>query len=359
MKLGKGIKGVHGLYLARTAGENTTNQQALPYTGNRLLNTLFEHGNYPTWTEGNGVYKAWATEYEGTFAPIRNWIHFSPIFNDGYGSFVGNFFLDRFDPYELVGYVTDAGNARVMKMYGSGYLWDNQYYDNEDADRASSFTGYSGDHALCKVVSNSTVPLIDGTTTMSNTGLWSRHEWTQRVYIPTTAASVTVGARVKISADDKLRPLNFVGISTTQVDSNDELYVNYTAIGENNPTYTLPTGTLTTTGSNNQGKYNWNGLSSNPDDEPSSPPNGTHTRYHMPETVHVVEHAFLDEDNFEEFQLIEFTFVPVRSVGETFNHANFNIFFAENASNMNADLEADGELTGGFQVFDPYVKFNF
>ena len=79
----------------------------------------------------------------------------------------------------------------------------------------------------------------------------------------------------------------------------------------------------------------------------------------MPETVHVVEHAFLDEDNFEEFQLIEFTFVPVRSVGETFNHANFNIFFAENASNMNANLEADGELTGGFQVFDPYVKFNF
>ena len=65
MKLGKGIKGAHGLYLARTAGENTTDQQAAPYTGNGLLNSLFEHGNYPTWTLFNGIYDDTATEEEG------------------------------------------------------------------------------------------------------------------------------------------------------------------------------------------------------------------------------------------------------------------------------------------------------
>lgn len=355
MKLGKGIKGVHGLYLARTAGENTTNKQALPYTGNRLYNTLFEHGNYPTWTVGNGVYEGNATEIEGTFAPIRNWLHFSPLFNDGYGSFVGNFFLERSDPYELLGYVPDDGDARVMKMYGSGYLWDNTHYSNEDPTRASFFNGHSDDHALCKLISNTTLSTINGSTQMSDTGLWIRYEWTQRVYVPTTAGSITVGARVKISADDKLRPLSFAGISTTQVDSSDERHVNYVAIGANNPSYTLPTGTLT----GDQGEYNWNGLSARPDDEPSSPTNGTHTPYHMQSVAHVTEQAFLDQDNFEDFQLIEFTFVPERSVGETFNHVNFNIFFAENASYMDPDLEADAEFTGGFQVFDPYVKFNF
>lgn len=354
MKLGKGIKGAHGLYLARTAGENTADQQASPYTGNGLINTLFQHGNYPTWTVSNGVYVDNATEVEGTFAPIRHWMHYSPLFNDGYGAFVGNFFLDRFEPYELVGYVPDDGDPRVMKMYGAGYLWDNEFFDNEDPDRADFFNGHSDDAALCKLISNTTLPVINGSTQMSNTGLWVRHEWTQRFYVPVTAGSVTVGARVKISADDKLRPLSFAGISTTQVGTFnvDDRHVNYVAIGDDNPSYTLPTGTLT----GDAGEYNWNGLSARPQDDPSSPTNGTHTPYQMQATAHVTEHAFLSQDDFEDFQLIEFTFVPERSTGETHNHVNFNIFFAENASYADS---ADGELTGGFQVFDPYVKFNF
>ena len=74
--------------------------------------------------------------------------------------------------------------------------------------------------------------------------------------------------------------------------------------------------------------------------------------FYTPETFSATEHAMLDQDNYEEFTKVEYTFTLNSG---TSRKVLMHIFFAENAKYM---YDEDTELTGGFQYYDPFIEFS-
>lgn len=312
-------------------------------TTNELKNSLFENDNYPVWTAYNGEkYADDAKRQNGVYKGIASWLHYSPLFQ-GYSSYVGNQFLYHSQPYELAPFNSGFG-PRIIKIYGVESLLYG-VINNNDADRGSNIFGTFNNSNSCRVISNTTLTNIDSSTSMTTTDAWSRStEWTQHLDIPDSATSVKFGAQVKVAPDDLLRPLNFAGVYCTQdrVESSLQTrYVNYFALRHTDATYTLPTGTKTGT----EAAYNWNGLMQ------SSAISGN-VYYYTPQQLHITQHAMLDQNNYSDFQKVEYTFTPQSG---TDRKMSLSLFFAENTSYLAA---AAGEFTGGFQVYDPFVEFS-
>lgn len=341
--------------------------------GNALLNPTFNKGNYPVWSSWNGMISSSSYQNQrGSFGiGIANWIHYSPIFNQGWSTYVGNQFVERKlqyinngstasaamnVPYSAIHGFYDGQQDRVMKLYGSDNLHEYGQYAhqrNNNMLRSYNYTGaYAGTTAPPRVISNaantSGTVLNSGSSSAYNYFFWGRHEWTQVVPVPDSATSVTFGARIKIAEDDKLKIYNWCGIYCTQdtytapVLGTGTRTVNYFGIKKSNDNYTRKTGTLT--GSDAQ--YNWNGLQN---DIPSS---GNNHYYFTPTTTHVTEHAMLDDADFDDFKRVEYTFNLNSGTGRKMG---FTLFFAESIGNMK---RANGDFTGGMQVFDPTVEFS-
>lgn len=337
------VSAARGTFLARSLD-----------SGNALLNSEYDHDNYPVWTSWNGL--KLSSTYNGnigTHKGIANWVHYSPLFNQGYSTYIGNqfLFLDRrHSPNDLAGF--NAGEQpRVIKLYGSENLWasadqpvQESTIGNDNADRGDGTTGTFTDGNDSRIVSNTTLSSIDSNTAMTSTSCWTRStEWQQHLDIPNNCTSIKFGAQIKIAANDKLKPLNFAGIYCAE-DRNPAFnahfrYVNYFAIRHTNATFNLPTGSL----SGDQSGYNWNGL--------KVADSYTYHRFYTATQTLVTEHAMLDQDNYEDFQKVEYTFTPRPGTGRKMS---LNLFFAENTSYLKA---AAGDTTGGFQVYDPFVEF--
>ena len=189
-----------------------------------------------------------------------------------------------------------------------------------------------------RIVGHTTLTTIDSNTSMDNTAIWvDSTKWCQQLNVPDSATTVKFGAQIRIPSGDKLRPLNWAGIAVTQDSSNDRT-VNYFGIRHTNATFTLPTSEST----NNKG-YNWAGQGI---DAPVSSP------FYTPETFSATEHAMLDQDDYEDFTKVEYTFTLNSG---TNRKIMMHIFFAENAKYM---YDEDTELTGGFQYYDPFIEFS-
>jgi hypothetical protein len=336
--------------------------------GNYLLNPTFNKGNYPVWTSWNGMISSSSYQNQrGSYGVgIANWLHYSPIFNQGWSTYVGNQFVERKlqynnptnymnVPYTAVHGFYDAQTDRVIKLYGADNLHESGLTQqrNNDLTRAYNYTGaYAGSSGPPRVISNTTNTssgvLNNNSASTYNYFHWARHEWTQVVSVPDSATSVTFGARIKIAEDDKLKLYNWCGIYCTQdVYTQPSLgtgtrYVNYFGIKNSSDTYTRKTGTLTGL----DAQYNWNGLQN------TSPPSGSNHYYFTPTTTHVTEHAMLDDADFDDFKRVEYTF---NLNGGTQRKMGFTLYFAESIGNMK---RANGDFTGGFQVFDPTVEFS-
>ena len=321
-------------------------------SGNALLNSEYDHDNYPVWTSWNGL-KLSSTYNRniGSFKGIANWVHYSPLFNQGYSTYIGNqfLFLDRrHSPNDLAGYLAGY-QPRVIKLYGAENLWgpgqvSQGSVSNDNADRGDSTKGIFTDAGNSRIVSNTTLSSISSSTSMTSTSCWTRStEWQQHLSIPDNCTSIKFGAQIRVQATDKLRPLNFAGIYCAEdAGAAGQHYrkVNYFAIRHTSATFSLPTGTLT----GDQGSYNWNGLVVGD--------SHSYYRFYTPSNTTVTEHAMLDQDDYEDFKRVEYTFTP-SSTG-TNRKMSLNLFFAENASYLKA---AANGLTGGFQVYDPFVEF--
>jgi hypothetical protein len=344
------------------------NLKLKPY--NVLLNVSFNKRNYPVWTSWNGVYYDNTYVFNtGSFKGIAHWVHYSPVFNQGWSTYVGNLFVrKRYDQannntHMMKRFYTDHGFAdaaedRIMKIYGAEDYFPNNYPTNArqlQLTRSYNLTGkYPNTYGAPRFVSNTTS--VDPTVFHGGSGAlyyynnWARNEWMQIVNIPDTAVSVTFGALIKIAPDDKLKWPNWAGIYCCQ-DSNNASgtgnatrHVNYFGIKKSTDTYTRPTGTLT----GDMAEYNWNGHAVNDVVSTSTPLN-----YVTPTTLYVTEHAMLDEDDYEDFRRVEYTFNLQSGTGRKLG---FAIFFAESIGNMRRQA---GDTTGGFQVTDPHLKINF
>ena len=318
-------------------------------SGNALLNSEYDNDNYPVWSSWNGI-KSSSTynRHVGVMVGLANWVHYSPLFNQGYSTYIGNqfLFLDRRrSPNDLAGF--RAGyQPRVIKLYGAENLWGSaSSVSNDNADRGDSNTGIFTNAGSSRIVSNTTLSSIDSSTSMTSTNCWSRvTEWQQHLSIPDNCTSIKFGAQIRVQSTDKLKPLNFAGIYCAEDAGSAGTYyrnVNYFGIRHTDATFSLPTGTLT----GDPGKYNWNGLVVG-DGHP-------YHRFYTPDSTTVTEHAMLDQDDYEDFKKVEYTFTPQGGPGQ-FRKMSLNIFFAENTSYLKA---AAGDLTGGFQVYDPFVEF--
>lgn len=340
---------------------------------NALSNVSFNRRNYPVWSTWNGVY--YSSTYNnntGAFKGIAEWIHYSPVFNQGWSTYVGNQFvkkefrLSQNNNFNMMRrrYVDhgfgDAAQDRIMKIYGSEDYYPNNYPTGArqtTLTRSSSLTGaYPNTFGAPRFVSNttanpSTTHLNGSAGAMYYYNHWARHEWMQIVDVPDSATSVTFGALVKIADDDKLKNYNWAGIYCCQDTAINTTagtatrHVNYFGIKKaaDISGYTHPTGTKTGMEAN----YNWNGHASN-----VRPGSGFSVKYLTPTTLHVTEHAMLDEDEYEDFRRVEYTFDLESG---TSRKMGFAIFFAESIGNMRRQA---GDTTGGFQVTDPHMEFH-
>ena len=321
-------------------------------SGNALLNSQYDHDNYPVWTSWNGIkFSSTYNRNIGVFKGIANWVHYSPLFNQGFSTYIGNqfLFLDRRpSPNDLAGYLAGY-QPRVIKLYGAENLWgpgqvSQGSVSNDNADRGDSTTGIFTNADNSRIVSNTTLSSISSSTSMTSTSCWTRStEWQQHLSIPDNCTSIKFGAQIRVQSTDKLKPLNFAGIYCAE-DSNPAggahfRYVNYFGIRHTSATFSLPTGSLT----GDQSGYNWNGLK-------VADSYGYHRFYTATQTA-VTEHAMLDQDDYEDFKRVEYTFTPQSG---TNRKMSLNLFFAENTSYLKA---AANGLTGGFQVYDPFVEF--
>lgn len=320
-------------------------------SGNALLNSQYDNDNYPVWTSWNGI--RFSSTYNGQigiYKGLANWVHYSPLYNQGYSTHIGNqfLFLDRRpSPNDLAGFLAGE-QPRVIKLYGSENLWvsgdPSGSVGNDDADRGDSTTGTFTNAHNSRIVGNTTLSSISSSTSMTSTSCWTRStEWQQHLDIPNNCTSIKFGAQIRVQSTDKLKPLNFAGIYCAE-DRNPAFgaffrYVNYFAIRHTDATFNLPTGSL----SGDQSGYNWNGLK-------VADSHSYHRFYTATQTL-VTEHAMLDQDNYEDFQKVEYTFTPRPGTGRKMS---LNLFFAENTSYLKA---AAGDTTGGFQVYDPFVEF--
>lgn len=324
----------------------------LPTTDNALKNPYYDKDNYPVWTNFNGLYGGDTLTHDtDVFSELASWGHYSPLFNQSYSSYIGTQFHRGFYPYELDGFDPYRPEPRIIKVYGAESLFTGSgesLISNNNADRGASYVGYFTNGGFSRIISN-TASNFNGPGTLSSmnrTNAWVRStEWTQQVAVPDSATSVTFGAQIRVASDDKLKPLNWAGIYIAEdrepIAGTFHRYVNYFGIRHTNASFTLPTGTLSST---TQSSYNWTGLGAKSPTEKS--------KYYTQQWAHITEHAMLDQEDYEDFETVEYTF---NLQSGTSRYLNFNIFFAENASYLYADA---GDFTGGFQVFEPRVKFS-
>jgi len=334
-------------------------QYQLPSSdSNELYNSLYNQDNYPVWTSYNGVQFGESTiRNVGVFKGFAGWLHYSPLFNQGYSSYIGNQMMRRVANHNGldVGTLRVGRNSlasylegyapRILKIYGAENLWAGMNsVNNNNADRGAGQEGELNNQNHTRIVSNTTrgEGSLNSGTAMSHTGMWTRStEWSQVVDIPDNVTSIKFGAQIRILDDDKLRPLNWAGIYCAEDNySTDKRTVNYFGIRHTDATFNLPTGTLTGSTAN----YNWSGLST------TARAGGIY--FFTPAITAVTEHAMLDQDDFEEFSKVEYTFTPQSG---TNRRMSLNIFFAESTQYLAAGA---GEYTGGFEVFDSFLEFS-
>ncbi len=331
---------------------------------NELDNSLYGMNNYPVWTTFNGFKPSNDASYinnAGTWKTFAYWRHYSPLYNDGYGSYIGNQLLDRVElantedrgDHELLPFYSGS-EPRVLKIYGAEslflYNWGPQ---NNNADRGHGTTGQFTDQNYTRVIGNTGTSQsgnyitgsITSSTSVSSTSLWSRYDWTQIVDIPDSATTVKFGAQIKVAADDKLKTYNFAGIYCAEDNyTTNTRVVNYFRVKANSSPYSLATGTLSSSAS----PYNWSGLTTSGATDTS----GNNLKVFTPASTVANELAALNQNSYEEFEKVEYSFTPQSGTGRKMS---FNLFFAESGYYLSA---AAGDPTGGFQVFDPFVEFS-
>lgn len=315
---------------------------------NQVLNSNFDQDNYPVWTAFNGQkFDSTTTKETGdAYKGIADWIHYSPLFNQGYGSFVGNQFLFHYTPYELDGFDGDLV-PRIIKLFGANQLWVGSI-NNDDADRGASTFGEFTDGAYSRMVSNTTTAIsgINAVTDIDNDNLFIRTcEWQQQIAIPDGTTSVKFGARIRVPSNDDFKDGNWAGIYCAE-DRNPTAgvyvrYVNYFGIRKSTESWSLPTGSL----SSAIAPYNWNGMSTDYG-------TGNDIKYFTHTACNATQHAMLNTSDYRDFKKVEYTFTPQSG---TNRRMSINLFFAEKGPNVH---DAPPGNTGGFQVYDPFVEFS-
>jgi hypothetical protein len=332
---------------------------------NELDNSRYTMNNYPVWTTFNGYQPNNDASYvnqTGTWKTFGYWRHYSPLYNDGFGSYIGNQLLDRYARHN--GTETERGDhrllpflsgsaPRVLKIYGAESLFTyNWGPSNNNADRGNGTTGEFTNQNNTRVIGNTgnsqggnyITGSIGTGTSMYNTSLWTRYDWTQIVDIPDSATTVKFGAQIKVAADDKLKTYNFAGIYCAEDNyTTNTRVVNYFRVTASSPPYSLATGTLSSSAS----PYNWSGLTTS-----GATDNSNNLKIFTPASTVANELASLNQNDYEEFKKVEYTFTPQSG---TNRKMSFNLFFAESAFYL---AYAAGNPTGGFQVFDPFVEFS-
>lgn len=317
-----------------------------------LQNADFDQDNYPVWRSFNGVVTSGsAVNQTGDFFKgIASWLHYSSLFNSGYATYVGNQFLFPEEPYALDdfdGYPNKM--PRILKLYGATQYYNNLGTpDNTDTDRGSGTTGIFTQASPVRIVSNSALTSITGTTPSNSSSNWTRHEWSQILSVPDDVAStngVRFGAMVRVDPNDKLRERNFGGMYVAQ-DANPATgvftrHVSYFGLQHTNATWSLPTGTI----SSAMSPYNWNGLHS------VMPANGNVPQY-TPTSVTATEHAMLDQDDYGEFKLVYYDFTPQAGTNRT---VIVSLFFAENHSYLGSS-EIPRPNSGSVQFYEPFAS---
>lgn len=320
---------------------------------NNLKNSNFDQDNYPVWAGFNGAYFGdTETHNTGVTEGIASWRHYSPLFNQyQYQSHIGNQFhyinhpfdQDGFDPYNPV--------PRYILLYGAQDWYDTagSGITNNNPDRGSGQVGRFVSGTYSRIISNTTLSSVSGTTSFNtdatSQACWCRDtEWQQVVSVPDSATTCTFGARIRVSANDKLKERNFAGIYIAEdrepTSGTFVRYVNYFGIRHTNASFTLPTGSLTSS----QSTYNWNGM------EIATGSSGL--LYYTPQWVTATEHAMLDQDDYEEWKKVEYSFTLQSG---TSRKVSLNLFFAENVYYIHNTVTGN---TGGFQVFDPFIEFS-
>jgi len=320
---------------------------------NQVKNSTFDNDNYPVWAGFNGQYfSSSQTHQTGMTKGISEWRHYSPLFNQSYmQSHIGNLFVYTEDPYNVDGFDPFDPVDRAILIYGAQAWWDNvnSGTTNNNPDRGSNVVGFFTNGTSSRIISNTTLSTIQSTASFSTTSTsqscWCRDtEWQQVVPVPDSATTCKFGARIKVSATDKLKLRNFAGIYIAEdrepTSGTFERYVNYFGVRHTNHTFTLPTGSLSTA----QSQYNWNGMEVKDTTQ--------NIRYYTPQWVTATEHAMLDQDDYEDWEKVEYSFTLQPG---TNRDISINLFFAENTYYIHNSVTGN---TGGFQIFDPFVEFS-
>lgn len=308
-------------------------------TSNALINSKFDNDNYPVGATFPAL--SYPLGRRGPEYDVNSyqygWQNAGPLYTNGYATHLGNQYLYSWEDYQLApfrgGYV-----PRINKIYGASTLFQSLgVVNNDNADRGNGYT--SGVFATqSRIVCNSTLASIGTTTSMDNTAIWVHStKWHQKLNVPDSATTVKFGAQIRVPSGDKLRPLNFAGMAVSQ-NSNTTRTVNYFGVRHTNATFTLPTGTISAAMS----PYNWSGGNWS----------GSQKPFYTPASTVATEHAMLDQDNYEEFAKVDYTFTLNTGTGR---ELNVEMFFAENAKYM---YDQDTEVSGGFQYYDPFIEFS-
>ncbi len=366
--------------------------------GNHLKNPTFAQNNYPVWSSFNGPLASTSATWDATYTGQHNtlkrmafWHHYSPLYNMGWATYVGNNFNKRVSfhhqqlpggattrtqsepngDFKLLGFGEDPNQPRVIKMYGADNMWtfnDQPTYPwpyrsnyNHGPRRGDTTQGEYNPNVgiMPRMVSNTTVsgriPQLGTTTSlkrqsMNRTDCWCRHEWQQHVPVPSGATYVTFGAYVRVDPDDQMKPLNWAGIYIAEddyVSSSTIRRVNYFGIKDSSNNMSLPSGGGALSGYS--AGNNWNGLSSK---------FVSGRTVYFPFNPHVTvpyEHAMLDQDDFSEFTKVEYTMSLSTIQGaRTTGKITFGMFFAENFSYL---VASQSQPTGSVRFFNPFVKF--
>lgn len=283
------------------------------------------------------------------------WRHYSPIFispsNDQYYTHIGGHWLYAYPPFGLQA----AGGApfqRVWKSFGAGSLFGNGVQgthglSNDNADRGDGTVGKHTGGNNMRVIGHTTLSTIDSSTSMDNTACWIRSdEWFQGINVPDAAVTCKAGMKVRIPSHDKMRQYNWCGYYVWSENANGtSRIVDYVRIHNTSGGFTLPTGSLT----GDQAEYNWNGMSN----EYTNAVSGSSVPRHVtPTSVTANEKLTIDQDDIEGWTDLEFT---ITLESGTSRKIGFGWFFAESAKYC---FDADADLSGGFQVYNPYVTFS-
>jgi hypothetical protein len=299
------------------------------------------------------------------------WRHYSPLFTNPAGNdfytHIGGFFINKNVPHDKIEArpITSAHSTlnhivRAWKSFGSGSLFGDGTQgtfglSNDNADRGSGTTGrFANPSSALRIVSNTSLSSITGTTDINNAGIWIRDEHFQITQVPNNAVTAKVGMKCRVRRDDKLRPLNWCGFYVWSEDHvAKSRIVDYCRIRNTSGNTTVPTGSLT----GDPAEYNWNG-SAHTNTAGALCGNyslnslGRTCAAFTPTAVTATEKLTIDQDDIEHWTDLEFTITLQSGINRSLG---FAYFFAENATYKHA---LDGVNSGGFDVFEPYVTFH-